>query len=337
MPGTDSVGWGILGCGRVVERRIAPVFAGIPDASLAGFCSRDRSRAERYCEHHGAGAAYDSIEEFLRDKSIEAVYIASPNALHFEQAARCLAAGKHVLVDKPMATSLAHAKRLADEARRTGLRLGVMHQQRYHPANMHLIRLRDEGSLGRINFVRVQMAIWYGVEDNWRWDSALAGGGVLMDLGPHALDLMMEVAGRVTSVNAEVRNLQFERETEDFCSARLTFESGAAGLVDLSYCSHAYGGRVEVFGNKGTFLVDGSMQSAGVYSTCVRHGEEPSQWEQNVYSNNCYRDAIEDFTDAVRHSGSPSVSMKDGIRALRVIEAIYESARQGKTIAISSE
>jgi len=334
MPNPHVVGWGILGCGRVTERRIAPVFAHIPDSTLAAFCSRDMAKADLFRSRFGAKRAHGSFEDFLADDEVSAVYIASPNNLHATQTLACLAAGKHVLVDKPMATTSADAEALAVAARKQGRVLGVMHQQRFHPANMHLIRLRDDGVLGKLNLLRVQVAMWYSAEGNWRNDPIVSGGGACMDLAPHTLDLMLEVAGDIKRVSAQTRNLQFPIEVEDFCAATLDFASGAIGRVDLSYCCHHYGGRVEAFGSKGSFQVDGSMQTTGVYNTWLRRGEEVEPWQQSVCSTDCYRDAIEDFTDAVRRGGEPVISMNDGIRVLRVIEAIYASANSGRAVDV---
>ncbi len=335
MPEPHVVGWGILGCGRVTERRIAPVFAHIPDTTLAAFCSRDKAKAELFRSRFGAGRAHGTFEDFLADDGISVVYLASPNDLHAAQAQACLAAGKHVLVDKPMATTSADAEAMAAAARQHGRILGVMHQQRFHPANMHLIRLRDDGVLGKLNLLRVQVAMWYPAIDNWRNNPAASGGGACMDLAPHTLDLMREVAGDIKRVSAQTGNLQFPLDVEDFCAARLEFASGAVGLVDLSYCCHHYGGRVEAFGSEGSFLVDGSMQTTGVYNTWLRRGDEVEPWQQSVCSTDCYRDAIEDFTDAVRCGGEPAISMTDGIRVLRVIEAIYASAESGSPVDVA--
>ncbi|MEE8385377.1 MAG: Gfo/Idh/MocA family oxidoreductase, partial [Dehalococcoidia bacterium] len=307
MAQSPTVGWGIVGCGRVADRRIAPVFAKTEDAALSAFCSRDLSKARAYCDRHGGRRAYGSLDDLLADDDVQIVYLATPNALHAEQASRCLAAGKHVLVDKPLATDAQAASSMVEAARTNGRLLGVMHQQRFHPANVHLIRLHDEGRLGKLNVLRVLLGMWYPLgpgesrtdplraeaplpdparhgpaPDNWRATPRLSGGGVVIDLAPHALDLMLEVGGRIERVSAQTRNLQFSAPVEDFCSARLEFASGALGLVDLSYCAHHYGGRVEAYGSEATFAADGSMQTAGVYCTWFRHGNTAEPMQQEV-------------------------------------------------------
>ncbi len=336
MPQRGKIGWAIVGCGRVADRRVAPVFADVEDVALVAFCSRDLSKADTYRKRHGAMRAYDSLDRLLGDDEIQAVYIATPNALHAEQAERCLAAGKHVLVDKPMAIDGAAAQTMVEAARRHGRLLSVLHQQRFHSANVHLIRLHDEGRLGKLNMLRVQVAMWLCPDDGWRGKPALSGGGVMIDVAPHALDLMLELCGDVVSVSADVRSLQFKGEVEDFGSARLNFASGAVGLMDVSYCARHYGGRIEAFGSEGTFEVDGSMQQADVHCTWFRRGQAPRLMCQDTAQINCFREAIEDFTDAVLHDGDSAITMTDGLRVMRVIDAIYASARSGRPVEVAA-
>lgn len=331
MAESGRVGWAILGCGRVAERRVAPVIAAAQDARLAAVCSRSRSHAEHFAERHAAANAHDSIDALLADDSVDVVYIATPHALHAEQAVRCLSAGKHVLVEKPMAIGERGALAMSAAARAGKRLLGVMLQQRFHAANMHLIRLIDDGQLGKLNMIRIHIGMWYPPGDNWRHASELSGGGAAMDLGPHAVDLMSELAGKVQSVTAQTSNLQFKTPVEDFCAARLQFESGAVGLLDVSYCFRDYGGRLEAYGSEASFFAIGSMQSAGLYQTWLRRGDSPGTMQEDT-SNNCYAAAIEDFNDAVLNQGDPSIGPEEGARAVRIIEAIYESARTGKSI-----
>lgn len=337
MPGLKPMGWAVLGCGRVAERRFAPAFARIDDARLIAFCSRDPARAEAYAAKHGAERFYGSLDDLLSDDYVDIIYIATPNALHPQQAIRCLQAGKHVLVDKPMATSVQAARTMIEAARKRRRLLGVLQQQRFHPANMHLIRMCDEGELGKLNLLRIQTGIWYSPKTTWRGEPGLSGGGVVMDLAPHALDLMIEVAGDVVAVDARTRMLEFEGEVEDFCSAWLEFAGGAVGLLELSYCAHAYGGRVEAYGNAGTYAVEGSMQAAGTYSTWLRKGDAVEPMQHHVSTIDCFQAAIEDFNDAVQHRKDPSIDMFDGLRVIEVVEAIYRSAREARTTKVERQ
>lgn len=328
-----ALGIGIVGCGRVTARRMAPAIVESDLARLVAFCSRNRNRARQFAEQFGPADAYDDLDAFLADDRIEAVYLATPNHLHAEQARRCLAAGKHVLSDKPLAPSSAEVEDMIDAARRARRILGVLHQQRFHPGNVHLQHLIATGWLGKLNLLRIQVGFWYPPGPNWRLNRDLSGGGPVIDLGPHALDVMLQCAGPVASVDARTDNLQFDYGVEDFCAARLAFAGGAIGLLELSYCFHHYGGRVEAFGSEGTHLVDGSMQTVENYQTWMRRGEwaEPVETAE---SPNCYRAAVDDFAQAVLDGREPCVTMYDGLRVMKIIEAIYDSAKSRSPVQI---
>ncbi len=317
----------------MADRRIAPALGQVPQASLIGFCSRDPSKARAYCQRHGASTGYPSLAELTDDEAVDAVYIASPNALHAPQAIQCLAAGKHVLVDKPLATTVDAAASMIDAARGARRCLGVMHQQRFHPANRRLVQLLRDGALGPLRILRIQIAMWFAIEDNWRNDVSLSGGGVLMDLGPHALDLMRGSAGPIAAVSAETRILRPRHRVDDYCRATLDFASGGIGLLELTYCAHHYGGRIEAYGDAGAFIADGSMQSADSYRTTLRLGDARPV-TTDCGGVDCHALALADFTQAILGGREPTISAADGVATLEAVQALYGSARQEKTVSL---
>lgn len=333
-----NIGWAIIGCGRVADRRVAPAIKRTDGATLVGFCSRDAKRAAEYAARHDAPRAFASLEQALSDASVAAVYIATPNALHADQAVAALNAGKHVLVEKPMALSVNDARRMIATADRVRRRLGVVHQQRFHPANLHLLRCMDESLFGRLSILRAQIGIWYPHQSHWKFDPVLAGGGAGMDLGPHALDLMLEVGGPVARVSAWTAHLQSTGPVEDFCTARLEFANGGVGLLETSFCVHSYGGRLEVYGSQGTTTIDGSLQLASHYRTTLRLADDPGPTEQQ-FPGDCdtFMSVIEDFTDAVFEDRRPTVTAAHGLAVVSVLEAMYASARTGQVITLKGK
>ncbi len=324
---TESTGWGILGCGRVADKRIAPAINASGAATLAAVCSRSIEKAREFATRHSAARAHGSLDSFLSDPAVQIVYIATPNACHLADALACLKAGKHIMVDKPMAPTVRAAQAIIDAAHTANRRLGIMHQQRFHPANRQAVELIRNGTLGRLLMVRAQVGMWYPPSDNWRLDPAMAGGGVLMDLGPHALDFLCELGGPIRSVHAETRNLAHAYNVEDFVCARIDFASGAVGLVDLAYCYHDYGGRVEIFGDKGSFVVRGSLQQAATYQSWLRIGERCDPMHDASYPG-CFIDGIRDFTHAVATGRNATVTPEHALEVMRVVEAIATSANR---------
>lgn len=331
MSSDQIIGWGIVGCGRVADRRVAPIFAALNGANLVAVWARDPVKARDFAARHGVPRAYDNLDSLLQDDGVQAAYVATPNVSHAEMVIRCLHAGKHVLVDKPMAMDLAQAATMIEAARGSRRLLGVLHQQRFHPANQRLLKLVQDGALGRLNIVRMQIGFWYPPNGNWRLDPALSGGGAAMDLAPHAFDLAMCLAGPVDSIAARLFHLQFQYPAEDYAIATTRFASGAVGLFDFGYCTHAYGGRIEVFGSQGTFVADGSMQMAPGYRTEIRIGQ--AQPEVAVWPGvDCFAPAFQDFVNAIRQERQPVVTMDHGLGVMNLVDALYESARTQRTI-----
>lgn len=334
---TATTGWGIVGCGRMTDRRVAPAFRDCPTARLVAFQSRDAAKAHAYCEKHDAARAYADMSAFLADDEIDIVYVATPPSFHVEHVMQCLDAGKHVLVDKPIATNSADAMRLVEAAESRNLSLAVLHQQRFHPAVQSLLRHVSDGTLGTLHTLRIQIAMWLRLDGNWRYNAAVAGGGAAMDLAPHALDIMLLLFGMPTRVTATIARHCLDADVEDFCAATLTFPSGPVGLLDLSYSAHAYGGRIEAYGDRGTFVSDGCMQQAPEFTTTLRIGAESAAPQSHRYDGACFRDAIEDVSAAVREHRPPIVTGRHAADVLRLIDGIYASARAGDGVTVNSD
>lgn len=333
----DGIGWAIVGCGRVADRRIAPAIRQADNAHLVAFCSRVLDRASAYMERHEADMAFDDLRELVGEPGIDAVYIATPNALHAEQVIACLEAGKHVLVDKPMATTTLDAQAMLDTAQRAGRTLSVMLQQRYHPANQRVMQWIQEGALGTLSLVRAQIGFWFPSADVWRQDVTLAGGGPGMDLAPHGVDLMRMIAGEVARVDATMANVQFRYPVEDLAVATLEFSDGPIGRLDVSYCTHEYGGRLEVYGSEASVVIEGSLQQIGRYRVWRRRGgsDQPATIEEGQFGD-CYQAAIEEFGDAVLQRRQPAITAVDGLRTVEVIEAMYASANGGGVVELDA-
>jgi predicted dehydrogenase len=195
----DSVGWGIIGFGWVARDYMAP---GIRDAGhrLVAVC--DASEASRGAAEDAGARAYASLSQLIADPEVEAVYVATPNHLHREAVEALAKAGKAVLCEKPMAASLSDAEAMVTAVRRSGIFYGTAFDQRHHPAHRALREAVRSGRLGTLTTVRIVYACWLDRgwtslkgQDNWRIDPARAGGGALMDLAPHGIDLIDFLAG----------------------------------------------------------------------------------------------------------------------------------------------
>ena len=158
MSTSDRIGWGIVGLGRIAETEIAPAVTAAPNSTLAGVVSRTAAKAEEFAARHGAAAAYDDYRALLEDPSVDAVYIATPNALHADQVVAAAEAGKHVLCDKPLATTVADAERAVAACEAAGVRLGITFQTRNHEGMRDIRDLLAAAASGRCGWSRSSSA-----------------------------------------------------------------------------------------------------------------------------------------------------------------------------------
>jgi len=332
MSAAARYGWGVIGCGRMVEKRMAPALVTAEDVSTIAFCSRDQQRAQQFSSQFGGGPAYADIDALLADDRIDIIYVALPHTLHAKTAIQCLDAGKHVLVDKPAATHAKDIVSMVQMAAANERKLRVLHQQRFHRGNQRLLEMVTDGELGRVHLVRLQIGMWMRGYSAWRFDPKLAGGGALMDLGPHALDLILTLLGTPVAVTAHTSDLALNEQVEDFCAMTIEFDNGRMAVADFSYSSHAYGGQIDVFGSEGSVVIRGSMQQAVEWSMLKRIGNDEGPWETSTDLGDCFSDAIAAMHGSI--NGSVADEAYHYVNIGYVIDAAYESAATGRRVSL---
>src|SRR2546427_3216246 len=201
-----TLGWGIITTGMQADLKVAPALNAAPEAELVAVYSRDQGRAEAFAQKHGATAAHSDVQALLRDTRVEAVFIASPNALHATQTLAAARAGKHVLVEKPMATTLDDAMAMVRACRDARVKLGVGYHLRQHPGQRAAQRLIAQGVLGTIALAQGQWGFGVRGQDGppprtglrqWWDDPDLIGGAsTMMGTGVHVIDLLRFVLGQ---------------------------------------------------------------------------------------------------------------------------------------------
>jgi predicted dehydrogenase len=260
-----ALGWGIAGYGWVARDYVAPAIAAARNARLVAVCDPDPAARAR------AGVpAYAELARLLTEPGVEAVYVAAPNYLHRPLVETVAAAGKHVLCEKPMAARLADAEAMAAACRRAGVRYATAFDQRFHPAHRRARALIGEGGLGTVTAVRLVYACWVGPgwsADNWRVDPARAGGGAMIDLAPHGLDLIAFLLGEpVVEVQAFGQRRVHDYLVED--GAMILGRSAAGVLLQMHVaynCPETLPRRrLEVIGTGGQLTATDTMgQTAG--------------------------------------------------------------------------
>jgi len=199
-PTPRRLGWGIVGCGWVARDYGAPGIEASANGRVAAVFDVDPAATTRLASAvlGGGATARPTLDALLVDSGVEAVYVATPNHRHTEVVEACAAAGKHVLCEKPMAVTLGDARRMVAACEAAGVLFATAFDQRFHAAHRRLRGLVAEGALGVVSQARVHYACWLPADwsaDNWRVDPRRAGGGALIDLAPHGIDLIPMLLG----------------------------------------------------------------------------------------------------------------------------------------------
>ena len=265
--------WGLVGCGWVARDYVVPALVAAPPARLVALCDPDPAALDRVAAVAGPGVAtFTDLAAFLRTPGLDAVYVATPNHLHRPITEAAARAGKHVLCEKPMATTLADAEAMVAACRAAGVRYATAFDQRFHAAHRRLRALVAAGRLGTITAVRVHYACWTppewrpptddGRHDNWRADPARAGGGAFLDLAPHGLDLTQTLLGEeLTKVHVLLQRRVHAYPVDDGAALVGRFAGGALLTMNVAYnCPDAFPRRtLELFGTDAMAVARNTM------------------------------------------------------------------------------
>ena len=328
----QPLGWGIVGPGRIASSQIAPAIAACPTTTLVSVVSRDQRRAEDFARAHGAATSLDDYAKMLADPAVDAVYIATPNAAHAEQVIAAARAGKHVLCDKPLALTVADARRCVEECRSAGVRLGIMFQTRYHDGLADAAKLVRDGALGKVVVAEVTMSGGRNLPKGWRTDPGLAGLGTLNNIGVHALDLLRYLLGaEVTEVTAMTDSEPGYR-VDTTALVLLRFANGALGYVHADQSAPCARDDIVLYGSEGRVLGANLSRPGrdGTLSVIAAAGERSVP----ASSHDAYRRVIEAFADAVAHGRDPSPSGEDGLRSVELTTAIAEAIRERRVVTL---
>ncbi|WP_084709697.1 Gfo/Idh/MocA family protein [Rubrobacter aplysinae] len=284
---TQTLGWGIAGCGWVARDFVAPAVTEARNADPVALLDPSPGALSATGKLAPQASRHTDLGEFLSGPGLDAVYVATPNHLHREIVEAAAAAGKHVLCEKPLAPALPDAEAMAAACRRAGVVLSTAFDQRFHAAHRRLRRLVSEGALGTVCSVRIHYACWLPPEwseDNWRADPGRAGGGALTDLAPHGLDLVQYLLDEsLESVSARLQRRVFDYPVED--GAALVGNTGS-GVLFLQHVSYS---TPEVYPRR-TLEVSGTRALAVTTDTL---GQEPGGTLELVRASDGSRERVE--------------------------------------------
>ena len=342
-----KVGVAIAGCGQITRTRHAPEYSANPNAEIVGFYDRDRARAEALAAQYG-GTVYDSFEELLADKRVEAVSICTPNFLHSAHAVQALEAGKDVLCEKPMAATVEEAQHMIDVQRRTGHILMLGHNQRLVRTHIRAKELLEAGAIGDIlsihtNFKHSGPESW-SVErgGTWFFSKNKAAFGVLGDLGSHKFDLVRYLLGdEIELIFATLQTLDKRDadgnliDLDDNAICIFKMRGGIPGIMSVSWTDYGLeDNSTVIYGTKGTMKVFASELDDIVVDlrdgTSARHHVSPMSTNANQLSSGI----IDAFVETILRGGEPPVTGLDGRNTLACLEAAKKSSAAGTWVKV---
>lgn len=333
--------FGLIGCGAIADFHLAAIRE-LPNARLAMVSDRKRARADEIGSREGCGRTTD-YRELLARPDIDIVCVTTSSGSHAAIGLEALEAGKHLVVEKPMAMKADEAARLNEAAAARGLTICVVSQRRFEPQHLLIARLLAEGRLGRLLLLEAGCPFYRTQDyyDSAAWRGTIDGdGGAIMNQGIHSLDLLLWFGGDVRSVYAKTATRAHDMEAEDIGAALLTFDSGAFGTFVSSTCLQpGFEPYVHLYGERGAI----KLQSARIVHWTVPGVPEPEPEAADggtgggvrsplSISNQYHRDQLAELLEALGQGREPLVTGRDGWNAVRVASAMYRSAEEGREI-----
>ncbi len=341
--------WGVIASGGIARRRTIPEgILAARNAELAAVFGRNKKTNAAVARQFGARAV-ESLDELL-SLDLDAVYVASPNHAHLEQTRLAAAAGKHVFCEKPLGVNVAEARRMVHVCRKAGVNLGTAFMMRYHSQHLAALRLIQDGRLGKPVYARAQLSCWYPpLRRAWRQIPILSGGGALMDLAGHCIDLLEMFFGPVASLSCMINHTIHRYATEDSGATLLRFKSGALATVDTFFCirDHSSKNRLELYGSRGSILAQDTIGQGSDGKMVAFLEDSGNRYDAKQARNsgegiiiapkpvNTYRAEIEAFSQALLDGRDTKESALQGLRSQVILEACYRSTKAGKVVRIS--
>ena len=338
VPG-KKLGWALVGLGNLSINQLLPAFAKCQQSKLVGFVSGRPEKAKQLAQVYGVNPkniyTYDNYDSLANNPEIDVIYVVLPNSMHPEYTIRALKAGKHVLCEKPMANTPQECEQMIAAARAASRKLMIGYRVRYEPYNQTMIKMaQDTAEMGPTRVILADAGFNIGDPTQWRLRKAMAGGGSLMDIGIYALNAARYLSGEEpVEVNAMMHSTPNDprfAEVEENITFQLRFPSGI-----LANCTSSYGvnlGRFRVFKPRGSFELDPASSYTGLRMRVFRGG---SIEERLLPQRDHFALEMDHFSASVMNNTDPLTPGEEGLKDLKVMMAIYEAARSGRTVKLS--
>ncbi|MEO6726165.1 MAG: Gfo/Idh/MocA family oxidoreductase [Blastocatellia bacterium] len=323
----NTLRWGLIGCGDISRKRVAPALRDLETCELVAINRSRVDMAESFAREFGARRWHQDWRELIADNEVDAVYIATPVYLHAEQTIAAAEAGKHVLCEKPMAMNVAECDRMIAACQANDVQLGIAYYRHFYPVLLRVKEIIASGEIGKPVLAQVNAFEGFnpqpGEDRYWLLEKAKAGGGPMMDFGCHRIEILLNLFGTIRRTKSIVGRTLFEREVEDTCVASFELVSKESdvpmqAVLTVSHATFESKDTVDIFGSEGS-----------VHIPVLNHGElriktaAGERTEQHLPHTNIHLPLIEDFAQAMINKREPKVGSAIGREVARIGEAIY--------------
>lgn len=331
---TQALKWLLIGASNIAER-VLPAILQLPGQQAVGVYSRSAARAQEFAKQFQIAQSGTDLAALLATCRPDVAYISSTNELHHAQTLQALAAGCHVLCEKPLAMSLAHAQEMVQLAQQKGRVLATNHHLRAHAAHQWIRDAIATGKIGRVHGVQVSHAVYLPPHlQGWRLDQPGAGGGVMMDILVHDVDLLRYLLqGDPVSVQSLVANHGLAHAgLEDSGMSLLEFQDQVLAQVHVSFVAQHATTRLHVLGTEGNIYAEDSLSQSGDAKMWLSNAQGKSQIA--VEKRNLYAPTVAAFVDAVAGKGQPLAGGMDGLKSMATALTALQAAREGRKLAL---
>jgi len=335
----------ILGAGFVANIHIESYARFIPEAEVVAVLGINEDEAKAFAQTHGIPQWYDNLDRLLAESGVEVIDICLPNYLHHGACMKAAEANKHVIVEKPLAVTLEEADEMIEACKKRGLLLMYAEELCFAPKYERARALVEHGAVGKVYMLK-QAEKHSGPHSAWFYKKELAGGGVMMDMGCHALAWFrwMNKNNPVKTVYADMKTVMHDTDCDDNTLTILEFENGVTALAEDSWARH--GGmddHIEIYGDKGIIYADlfkgnsALTYSIDGYDYASEKAGSTKGWTFTAFEevfNQGYPHELKHFISCVREGTQPLVTGEDGRAVLELIYAAYASAKSGAKVTL---
>ena len=325
---TRKLKWGVAGCGNFAENSFLPALQLAQRSKLVSVYSHDMARARVITNKFGAPNAYNDYDSFLAS-DIDAIYISSVNADHYQQIMKAAKAGKNILCERPMVLDSTQAEEIVKVCNENNVTLMINHLHRFHPLVQKAKELIEKQMLGKIVSISASYNIDYAPDHNFRFKKELSGGGVLRDLGSQMIDMLHYFGGDIVEVKGFMDNVVYKSDVEDFASAIVKFKNSGYGYFNISYNTKKAYNRIEILGYNGSISIENFFGKRNLVTKLIidLQGEAKKIFRKRT---NKLLFLIRSAQRVFLKNEAPLATGEDALLNMRTIEEIERQCHLGK-------